>query len=643
MKSERILFVSHRKTRCGIHEFGARTAEALRQSRRHEYTYVECANGSEFHEAVAKNDPAAIIYNHHPSTLPWLNAAAIRQQKSIHIGIVHEITQSLADRLDNRLFDFHIAPDPTLYLRNPIVFKTGRLVPRHDCEVTTKIDVPVIGSFGFATQGKGFARLVGMVAEQFERARIRLRIPYASFGDEDGDRARSAAEQCRVILGSRSNIDLEILHDYVPTDALLAFLAENTLNVFLYEQQNGRGIASVTDYALAVRRPVAISSSMMFRHLWSVRPSVNADYESLPKIIERGFRPLEPLVHEWTAENLVWEYDRIVDSVLARKQPGRRRPIRAAVYAVASSPVLAPLRRRLGAMAFAAEANASSRSVSATVGTVSHVRRSIAWAVRRMRTLPSAIGDAPLEVQRDWVPSNDAPVLQPAPAADIVPYSPFADHDGRFNRILDNSARELYAPAIDYLFRAAPELMTRKIREANVQQGFVLDTVSRLIKGIEHPAILSIGSYEDTATVAIMRSGHSVEEIDPVINYDLASYMSRPSCKRSHFDVVFATSVIEHITDDEQFLRAIQELLAPGGFGVLTCDFNNQYRVGDPIPPEDRRFYTARDFRERVLPLLDQCELVGAPNWDHGVPDFSYGEHRYTFASLVFRRASYAY
>ena len=40
------------------------------------------------------------------------------------------------------------------------------------------------------------------------------------------------------------------------------------------------------------------------------------------------------------------------------------------------------------------------------------------------------------------------------------------------NRILTNQDRELYKPLIEKMFEVCPEMMSRKISEANVQQAF---------------------------------------------------------------------------------------------------------------------------------------------------------------------------
>ena len=150
--------------------------------------------------------------------------------------------------------------------------------------------------------------------------------------------------------------------------------------------------------------------------------------------------------------------------------------------------------------------------------------------------------------------------------------------------------------------------------------------------------MLCVGSFEDTASASLKELGFRVEEIDPVLNYDLEAFCTRPITQRRSYNVVFSTSVIEHVKNDERFITLIGELLAPGGVAVLTCDYNDAYVPGDKIPPEDFRFYTQRDLKNRLLALLPDCSLVDEPRWDCDNPDFVYGGCRYTFASLVFRK-----
>lgn len=207
-----------------------------------------------------------------------------------------------------------------------------------------------------------------------------------------------------------------------------------------------------------------------------------------------------------------------------------------------------------------------------------------------------------------------------------------------FNRILDNIAREEYREAVDLLFQLVPEVMVHKIPEANVQQAFVLDTVRKFACFMSSPRILCIGCFEDSAAECLEKLGYRICGIDPVLNYDLGTFFKRSSTTIGYFNIIFSTSVIEHVIDDELFIKQIVELLAPGGTAILTCDYNDRYKPGDAIPQEDFRMYTKKDLIERLLPLLVDCSLVDEPQWDCPDPDFVYAGYRYAFATFVFRK-----
>lgn len=202
------------------------------------------------------------------------------------------------------------------------------------------------------------------------------------------------------------------------------------------------------------------------------------------------------------------------------------------------------------------------------------------------------------------------------------------------NRLLTNADRENYRSTIDKMFGACPDIMSRKIPEANVQQAFVLDTViSRFSKEV---AILAVGAFEDTASASLKELGYNVTEIDPAINYDLHTFRGRSI---NQFNAIIATSVIEHVSNDEEFIEDICSLLLPGGWAIITCDFKNDYKVGDPLPATDVRFYTKNDLEVRLNGIINKhhCYLIGEPNWD-GEPDFLYQGHVYSFATFVFGR-----
>lgn len=204
------------------------------------------------------------------------------------------------------------------------------------------------------------------------------------------------------------------------------------------------------------------------------------------------------------------------------------------------------------------------------------------------------------------------------------------------NRILDNEARELYKPAIDKLTELVPEAMSRKIAEANVQQAFVFDTVRRYLPRYENPKVLCVGSYEDTASMSLIKMGHKIEEIDPTLNYSLQEYFTQPTTEKNSYNIIFSTSVIEHVANDESFIKCIADLLALGAVSILTCDYKEGWKLGESKPEGNERFYTQRDLRDRLLPLMSNCSLVDEPQWNCPDPDFNLlGIYQYTFATFV--------
>src|SRR6185503_10748833 len=149
-----ILFVTHKPKKCGVYEFGKNVFNAISLSKSYHFIKAECDSIECLVNEISIHHPDAIIYNYHPSVMPWFVTKIskgvyrnnIINKNIVQIGIIHEITQEVADNATgygnkfifgpsqkklNSLFDFYIAADPTLLLKNPLVFKTGRLIPEY--------------------------------------------------------------------------------------------------------------------------------------------------------------------------------------------------------------------------------------------------------------------------------------------------------------------------------------------------------------------------------------------------------------------------------------------------------------------------------------------------------------------------------
>lgn len=588
---KRVLFISHKDKQCGVYQFGYNIGRALKKSKRFRFIYVECSSLDDLHKYVNKYKPVCTIYNYQGATQPWLNSRITEDFKTPQIGIIHEVTQKVSDSATNYFLDSYIAPDPTLILKNPIVYKTGRLLLKNNLKKTNN-KIPVIGSFGFASANKNFDLLVKEVCKEFDEAVIRLNISFAKFGDENGELAKKIITKCKKIVIKYPKIKLVYSHDFLDEKGLLEFLSSNTINAFLYSDSGNRGISSVIDFALSVKVPIAISSnSTMFRHIKNTYPSIIlSKNNSFKDIIKNGTKPLEGFYEEWSEKNLIWDYERIVQDVLI-KMGGKIR------YGFYIRSGIRFLKRKLYGKPTPTMVNWAS-DISDYKDNVLEYKKGITYE-----------------------PIN-------------IPLEKLS-----YNSILNDGARQIYKPAINALFDILPKWMIRKNNRANVQQAFVLDTVARLSKGLLNTKILSVGCFEDTAYGVLKTLGYDIIGIDPVINYNLDTYITKPTVKMNSFDIIFSTSVIEHVDDDQKFLENMQKLIKKRGYIILTCDFKEGFKEGDPKPGCDFRFYT----KERLLNLisnLGECKLIGIPKWDCANPDFAWGmgANKYTFATVVLQK-----
>jgi len=307
-----VLFVSHKKSQCGVYVPSLHVTNALARSERYQFIRAECESLDELLASVATYNPDAIIYNYMHVLFPWMADGGFKNSMSpqiIQIGIAHDFTSPL--------FDYNIILDPTFPKESSDVYGIGRLIPEYENTFAAPAKL-TIGSFGFGTPGKGFERIVPSVEHEFDEAIIRFNIPSADFGDRDGSVARAIAERCKAQV-TKPGVQLTVTHNYWGKDeTLLDFLAQNTINIFFYEDMGVRGIASVIDMALAAQRPIAISDSVMFRHMRDVQPSICVAETSLKQIIRNGFAPLQGHRDKWSAKNFIRGYEYIMDSVFSK-------------------------------------------------------------------------------------------------------------------------------------------------------------------------------------------------------------------------------------------------------------------------------------------------------------------------------------
>ena len=125
----RVLFVSHPQRRCGVHEYGLNAAAVLKHSKKFDFVYAECSSAEEFEETVRRELPTAIIYNYVDVTLPG-SASGSCENFPYRTSPSSMKAPSKPPMMPTPPCSTTTFAPPTSP-HNPLVFKTGRIVPAY--------------------------------------------------------------------------------------------------------------------------------------------------------------------------------------------------------------------------------------------------------------------------------------------------------------------------------------------------------------------------------------------------------------------------------------------------------------------------------------------------------------------------------
>lgn len=324
-KRKNVLFITQsigkdisQKTHCGIGIRGKLTSTILKKSLK--YNFIQCFvdNIESICSLIHTYNPEVIIYNYHSMATSWLPNPFISKmpwQDIKNVFIHYDMVQSKVDESVNSP-NYFITDDDTLN-GNTNVFIVGRSMPftlTNKSVPSRQNHIPKIGFQGFCGSNKGIEKLARQVNSEFEEAILRLHMPFSHFGDPEGNNNKIIMNNVRNII-TKPGIQIEYSDTFMSDEDIVAFLAENDVNCYFYDYMDGSGIASSPDYAIMARKPIAITKSHMFRHMWDLSPSIIIDNSSLKTIIENGIAPLEPLYKKYNHESVIRSYENIVDSI----------------------------------------------------------------------------------------------------------------------------------------------------------------------------------------------------------------------------------------------------------------------------------------------------------------------------------------
>jgi hypothetical protein len=249
------------------------------------------------------------LFNYHFSTTGWLDTKSIKKLPGLKGTIILEVLPNdpfvYCSPFD---FDFYCVLDPSMTFRHRKVFAFPRPLDEYRGPLSTKEnEIPIIGSFGFATKGKGFEHVVEAVNKEFDKAIVRINIPHGSYVDASHQYAKALAEKCTAI--AKEGITVQVTHDFMSKDALIYWCSENTLNCFLYDRSMP-GLAATTDQAITSEKPLAVSDNETFRHITKfMRPYPS---QPLKESISKSPTIVKRIKQEWSSASFMKLFEKMI-------------------------------------------------------------------------------------------------------------------------------------------------------------------------------------------------------------------------------------------------------------------------------------------------------------------------------------------
>lgn len=300
------IFYNSRMSLCSIWESGKMCYDALKKSTQFTLDYSEGTTLDSSYDFVIVN------YHHHVNH--WINESILQAFHKPTFCVVTEVSFS-----ENPIqcvppyFSHYLVLDSTVK-ETDRVHPFGR--PLEDFTVTpTEHDpeCPSVFSFGFATSGKEWHKIIELVQQEYDRASIHFNIPQGTYIPNSMQKNHMDAikEECARVL-TKPGIELTITHDNLSKEELIQLCSTKTINCFYYNRQHlfTSGLAAVTDQAIASGRPLFVTSDCTFRHIHQHLPFYpNLTIKEAIESTKDGVLAMKEL---WSSANFLAKFETIL-------------------------------------------------------------------------------------------------------------------------------------------------------------------------------------------------------------------------------------------------------------------------------------------------------------------------------------------
>lgn len=262
--------------------------------------------------------PDATILNFHPGVNPWMENLMLRSiyPNMKNFCIVWDKANQFAEQWNpytHPVWQYMLTFEDSA-VENEGVFRVNHVLPVHPTVQYVDRGVPVIGWQGFPAPWKGVHRIAAQVQHEFDEAIIRLHMPDGFYTQPKNVYGPQILQQVRSII-TKPGIKIEVSNDWLEEQDIVNWLAQNTINCYFYDYLDGAGMSGSIDYAIAAKRPIAITKSHQFKTYWNLQPTINIEESSLKQIIANGLQPWEPVYKRFTKEQIWEDFNRIFQRI----------------------------------------------------------------------------------------------------------------------------------------------------------------------------------------------------------------------------------------------------------------------------------------------------------------------------------------
>ena len=306
---KKVILVTGPTKECGIFQYADSVFEILKTSKRYDFEFFATGSSDYFMNYVEETSPYAVIYNHHPSTLAWLNNGVTRpianstQIKQLAI-VGHEHVNKFTG------VSSYIFTDPRKETLGDEYSGVPPITYYDDIQYSKPNDVLKIGTSGISNITKNLEQIIGLINEQFsEDVILNLHLANGAYVDPSGGLSNSLENRCRKL--AKSNVQINVTNQFFQKKELITWLNQNDINLYWYKTPNVPGVSGSVDRALASKKPFGVNDSTFLSH-------TRKDFNDLTKtsikdIIAGGIEPFQEFYDAWNPNKLLTLYEGLLD------------------------------------------------------------------------------------------------------------------------------------------------------------------------------------------------------------------------------------------------------------------------------------------------------------------------------------------